>query len=532
MMAAAVVRAEVRRQRREERKKMASARTTEDPPENHVVADVACGTGAVTRSSSSSLVVSSSSASGSDESSSASPLSFPVSSPSTAVRSPGSAGVSTSLCSVERMVELSAQSPAADFSVSEAWRFEEAVNMALVACEAVSPYDRFRLIETPDENFLLVTNVIPRESAEVPVLDSSSSGGDSGPEDKKKNVGSKTAGEKNGGGSRAKRRRRRRAPKNDAATPSFLRRHDVLERFAAAAEPLPSLCVRDYALRNADRVTYDGELIYGSYLLYRKAHVELSLSSNKVQHVEAVLRQVYTPGLLDHHNVCDVEALLWLLYCGPRSFCARDTCFGREKNGCPFPALLPKLFYEPVRDYMTYMNLAELYVFVWYRGYEFPAPTPQATTAGGGGGGSGGGGGAGACAVETSASAGRVDDAGDEVHLPLKPVSLDRLREVLQAVRGRFSGREVPAWPASSRTCLLCALYSQNRLCLDLARDEARTVSYSPIVIQDCAAAVTDVTLSHILPGQSTVSLFPVYHVGKLLDALSLNDAGLITLNL
>lgn len=94
------------------------------------------------------------------------------------------------------MVELSAQSPAADFSVSEAWRFEEAVNMALVACEAVSPYDRFRLIETPDENFLLVTNVIPRESAEVPVLDSSSSGGDSGPEDKRKTSGIKPRGKR------------------------------------------------------------------------------------------------------------------------------------------------------------------------------------------------------------------------------------------------------------------------------------------------------------------------------------------------
>ncbi|AAM00733.1 protein UL95 [Panine betaherpesvirus 2] len=416
-------------------------------------------------------------------------------------------GVSTSLCAVERMVELSTQAPPEDFAAGETLRFEEAVNMALVACEAVSPYDRFRLIETPSENFLLVTNVIPRESSSAVEAPASVPGDDD---------------EEGGGGE-----------DNSSSSRFSAFRHDVLERFAVSAEAPPPPCVRDYALRNADRVTYDGQLIYGSYLLYRKSHVELALSSNKAQHVEAVLRQVYTPGLLDHHNVCDVEALLWLLYCGPRSFCARDTCFGREKNGCPFPALLPKLFYEPVRDYMTYMNLAELYVFVWYRGYEFPA----SATGAGAGGAPEPSSASSSSAVPTGAAA--VGDAvpdddsnGGELHLPLKPVSLDRLREVLQVVRSRFSGREVPTWPASSRTCLLCALYSQNRLCLDLARDDARTVSYSPIVIQDCAAAVTDVTLSHILPGQSTVSLFPVYHVGKLLDAISLTDAGLITLNL
>ncbi|AEV80449.1 protein UL95 [Cercopithecine betaherpesvirus 5] len=368
--------------------------------------------------------------------------------------------ISTSLCAVERMVELSTQTPS-DFEVQETLRFDEAVNMALIACEAVSPYDRFRLIETPNENFLLVTNVVPREPAEMPAVGA------------------------------------------EAERAFSERHHDVLESFASPSEPLPPLGVRDYALRNADRLTYEGELVYGSYLMYRKSHVELSLSSNKAQYVEGVLRHAYTPGLLDHHNVCDLEGLLYLLYCGPRSFCSRDTCFGREKHGCPFPALLPKIFYEPVRDYMTYMNLAELYVYVWYRGYDFPStsdPSPGA------------------------------DD--DELRLPLKAVSLDRLKEVLKAVRGRFLGREVPTWPASSRTCLLCALYSQNRLCLDLARDEARTVHYSPIVIQDCAAAVTDVTLSHILPGQTAVTLFPVYHVGKLLDALIETEPGVVCLNL
>ncbi len=369
--------------------------------------------------------------------------------------------ISTSLCAVERMVELSTQTPSSDFEVQETLRFDEAVNMALIACEAVSPYDRFRLIETPNENFLLVTNVVPREPAEMPAIGAEAERGFSS------------------------------------------RSQDVLDRFACTSAPLPALGVRDYALHNADRLTYEGDLVYGSYLMYRKSHVELSLSSNKAQYVEAVLRQAYTPGLLDHHNVCDLEGLLYLLYCGPRSFCSRDTCFGREKHGCPFPALLPKIFYEPVRDYMTYMNLAELYVYVWYRGYDFP-----------------------------SASDSPAGVGDDELRLPLKAVSLDRLQEVLKAVRGRFSGREVPTWPASSRTCLLCALYSQNRLCLDLARDEARTVHYSPIVIQDCAAAVTDVTLSHILPGQTAVTLFPVYHVGKLLDALTETEAGIVSLNL
>ncbi|AEV80940.1 protein UL95 [Saimiriine betaherpesvirus 4] len=366
----------------------------------------------------------------------------------------GSSGaVSTALCSVERLVELSARSDPV-LGVSEVLKFDEAVEMALVACEAASPHDRYRLIETPSENFLLVTNVIPKEMATC--------------------SGESEAGEKKAVN------------------------QDLLGCLYGEAFSPPVVSSRDYVLKNLRHTAnYHGELLYGSYLMYNKEHIGLSLSINKASHVESILRDVFAPGLLEHHNVCDIEALLWLLYSGPRSFCARDACFGREQLGyhMPFPALLPTLFYEPVVDYVTYMNLAELYVYVWYRGYEFASTR-------------------------------------DDFRVSLNSVTLDRLQEVLKAVRARFSDREVPCWPVSSRTCVFCALYSQNRLCLDVARNGIGAVFYSPILLQDCPAVVTDVTLSHILPGQGAVTLFPVYHIGKLLDAVRYAENGVARLEL
>lgn len=351
---------------------------------------------------------------------------------------------STALCAVERMARYGR-----DVENGAASRYDAAVNMALVACEAASPHDRFRLIETPNENFLLVTNALPRDNG------------------------------------------RRTALNNHVRSADDF--FDAVEAVGSSSGRDRDGCYgREYALRGVTRLTREGTLVGGAYIIYGRGHLEQALTLDKRDMIDRILRHVDTPGLLDQHNVCDVEALLWLLFCGPRSFCDSDRCLGYDKDGAgvPFPALLPPLFYEPVTDYLTYVNLAELYVHAWYRGYDFPADG---------------------------------DQGSDGL---THAVTLDRIKETLCLVRSRFDGREVPVWTEQSRVCLFCALYQQNRLCLDFANTEAFTTAYSPIVLKDCQCAVTDVVLSHVLPGRDTVTLFPVYNIGRLLCAFQRTPEG------
>lgn len=356
-----------------------------------------------------------------------------------------SEAVSTVLCEIEK---IASRQDEEDVSVDEtiSLDYDAAVGAALVACEAASPQDRFRLIETANGNFLLVTNVLPREKSACSV-----------------------EGDADGNASRS-------SNVFDALT--------TLDRERRA----PGLGHgQEYALRNVALGGYDGRLLSGSYIVYTRRQLRSALSLDKRDIVESVLRYVDTPGILDHNNVADVEALLWLLFCGPRSLCENDRCFGcdQEGVGVPFPVLLPPVFYEPVRDYLTYVNLAELYVYVWYRDYDLP-----------------------------------LADGEDASGGDLGSVALERLEKVLTSVRQRFSERNVPVWPVCSRTCLFCALYNQNRVCIDFAKNNVRVTSYSPILIRDCRDATTNVTLSHVLPGNQSVSLFPIYDIGALLKSL------------
>lgn len=354
--------------------------------------------------------------------------------------------ISTVLCDVEALVA------AEEGRVSEADldRYREAVDAALVACEASSPHDRFRLVETYGGNFLLVTNALPGERSEVGASPLSEvAAGDE----------SMTVFD---------------GLLRDCAFFREERRSGLLSGVPVAP---------GYASKAASALSYDGKLLSGSYVVYTKEQLRRSLSPDKRNIVERILRYVDTPGILDHNNVQDVEALLWLLFCGPRSLCQNPTCFGRDRDcEVPYPVLLPPAFYDAVVDYGAYINLSELYVFVWYRDYDF-----------------------------SSEAVGCYE---------LGPVAVDRVQKTLESVRARFSEKSVPVWPISSRTCVFCALYNQNRICLDHARNDVRVTAYSPIVIRDCREAASNVTLSHVLPGQRAASLFPVYDIGTLLRVL------------
>lgn len=484
----------------------------------------------------------------------------------------GGSDVSTVLCSIQRLSELCDRSPgsspppplrllsspsatggaaggdggdaatttATPADVEECLRYDEAVRMALTACEASLPNDRFQLVETPGESFLLVTNVLPKDGEEAaqkrirrrsPAPSSSLPSSRAFPEvaaavAAASAAASAAAAEASSSSSSSPSlpappayRSPRSLGDRDAAEIVRLE-DDFLDAAAAATAanppasfPSPSSSFssarssrssspvfftrREYAPKGLSGMSYDGAFLGNSYIVYTREQLERSLSLNRRASVDEILKYADAPGLLTHHNVCDVEALLWLFYCGPRSFCQSDTCFGREHESylAPFPALLPPFFYEPVTDHLTFINLAELYVYVWYKDYD----------------------------GFKERGAGRDGPAlGDD----LGPATLQRIRDVLASVRARFDGREIPLWPSSSRTCLFCTLYNQNRLCLDFARNAAASTNYSPVVLKDCRFAVTNVTLSHVLPSSSNVTLFPVYNIGALAASLRRRPTG------
>ncbi|AFK83932.1 B95 [miniopterid betaherpesvirus 1] len=368
--------------------------------------------------------------------------------------------VSAALCSVQRFSDLyerdvcgESASGVAGIDEGECLRYDEAVDMALTVCEASAPGDRFRLIETPAESFLLVTNVLPKEVA-----------------------------------------------KTEAKIIKYASPRSVDDDFPG--DDLNKACssnacsYREYVPRSVTSISYAGSLLANSYIVYTKTHLEKAMSLDKTAMVSDLLRYVDTPGILSHNNVSDVEALLWLLFCGPKSLCRAGRCLGCDDDGhdVPFPILLPPMFYEPVTDYLTYINLAELYVYVWYKDYEFKTEEEAAYSGEG-----------------------------------LRPVTLGRVNDTLSLIRARFTNREVPIWSTASQTCVLCALYQQNRLCLDFVKGNVPATSYSPIILKDCHCAVTNVTLSHVLPGDGSVTLFPIYNIGTLLTALRRQPTGEVT---
>nr|WEG68817.1 protein UL95 [Mastomys natalensis cytomegalovirus 1]WEG68953.1 protein UL95 [Mastomys natalensis cytomegalovirus 1]WEG71181.1 protein UL95 [Mastomys natalensis cytomegalovirus 1] len=352
------------------------------------------------------------------------------------------ADISTTLCDMESLIAVE-EGRATEADVE---KYKDAVDAALVACEAASPQDRFRLVETPGGNFLLVTNALPKERVES---------------------------ERYSG--------RERLEESTRDVFDGLLALDQERCGPGLAATIPS--VQGYTARAATSISYDGKMLSGSYVVYTKDQLKRSLSPDKRSIVDRILKYVDAPGILDHNNVQDVEGLLWLLFCGPQSVCQNPTCFGRDRDcGVPYPVLLPPIFYDNVDDYAAFINLSELYVYVWYRNYDFTSEAAQC--------------------------------------YDLGSVALDRVKKTVDSVRNRFAERNVPIWPISSRTCVFCALYNQNRVCLDLAKNDVNVTAYSPIIIKECKDTSTGVTLSHVLPGDRVASLYPVYDIGALLRIL------------
>ena len=305
--------------------------------------------------------------------------------------------------------------------------FSEAVKTAFSVCSSAAPSARLRMIETPTQNFMFVTSVIP-------------SGVPSGEKKTQLNI--------------------------DAA----------LDNLALSfANKKSKKMARTYLLQNVS--------ISGTYILYTKKHIETSLMLDKTKLVKQILEYAETPNLLGYTDVRDLECLLWLVFCGPKSFCQSDSCFGYSKTGynAAFPNLLPPYLYECGQNNGLFFGIVQAYVFSWYSDFDFSA-------------------------LEISERARR------------------RIRSLLYDLKQKFSEQEISVLPVASQMCIFCALYKQNKLSLEYVSGDLKTSVFSPIIIKDCLCVQTTISTTQMLPGTKSSAIFPVYDLRKLLSALVISE--------
>ncbi|APZ76296.1 hypothetical protein MRV_0085 [Murid herpesvirus 3] len=202
--------------------------------------------------------------------------------------------------------------------------FSESVKTALEVCNNVSPQTKLRLIETPTNNFVLVTNVLPTDNNE------------NNQDYKKLNISS------------------------------------ALNNLSNSFTEKKKYKIKEFSNQGVNKVLNSETLLSGSYIIYKKHALERALSLDKSDIIDDILKYIDTPGILSHNNVCDSECLFWMLFCGPQSFCQSDDCFGYQvsKFKTAFPVLLPPFMYEKQKTYTTIFNLAEAYVHTWYKDYD------------------------------------------------------------------------------------------------------------------------------------------------------------------
>nr|ARJ99429.1 U67 [Human betaherpesvirus 6] len=313
--------------------------------------------------------------------------------------------------------------------------FSEAVKTAFSVCSSAAPSARLRMIETPTQNFMFVTSVIP-------------SGVPSGEKKTKLNI--------------------------DAA----------LDNLALSfANKKSKKMARTYLLQNVSRTQDQQVAISGTYILYTKKHIETSLMLDKTKLVKQILEYAETPNLLGYTDVRDLECLLWLVFCGPKSFCQSDSCFGYSKTGynAAFPNLLPPYLYECGQNNGLFFGIVQAYVFSWYSDFDFSA-------------------------------------------LDISERARRRIRSLLYDLKQKFSEQEISVLPVASQMCIFCALYKQNKLSLEYVSGDLKTSVFSPIIIKDCLCVQTTISTTQMLPGTKSSAIFPVYDLRKLLSALVISE--------
>ncbi|AHC02860.1 tegument protein U67 [Elephant endotheliotropic herpesvirus 5B] len=247
----------------------------------------------------------------------------------------------------------------------------------------------------------------------------------------------------------------------------------------------------NYLMFNSKHIPEHHTLLTNAYVTYSREDIQISLSFNKSYFISKILSRCNVPGLLDHNNVIHVDMLLWLLFAGPLSCCSRTHCFGYTRPDIrrPFPVMLPPMLYRDSVDIKMFVTMAEIYVYGWYGDDNIKS-------------------------FETSFF--KDED----------------LQAMIGELRSKYIRKSVPLWHVNSRTCLFCALYLQNRLCLENLKHDVHKIPLSPVIIQDCVFNDTNIScqptvaVGHITPGTNVTRLFPVYQLDKLLSHISLQSDG------
>ncbi|QOE74456.1 tegument protein U67 [Elephant endotheliotropic herpesvirus 3A] len=374
-------------------------------------------------------------------------------------------------------------------TLEEDWKddmFREAVRESIHICNALSPTERFQFIETPHRSFLLVTNILPDDHA---VGTREEGAGNAVASDKVMVPGDVVDVPLERVPSEATETAVVTAaasgPGTGAAAPATI-----------ARRPSATGSNHNYMIFNSRHITRHKTLFTNPYILYTKEDIQTSLSFNKSAFISKILTRCNVPGVLDHNNVIPVDILMWLLFAGPMSCCSRRHCFGYTKPevGKPFPVLLPPVLYQNVTDVKTFVNIAEMYVYAWYSEHK----------------------------LETFGTSFFRDEDIDAT---------------ITELRGKYKRKHLPLWHVDSRICLFCALYLQNRLCLENNKEDVSKIPLCPIVIQDCVFNVTSiecqpaVAIGHIVPGSDVTTLFPVYQLDKLLSFITIREDGTCVLS-
>lgn len=309
-------------------------------------------------------------------------------------------------------------------------KYRVAVDAAVELCKTLSPNERFAFVEASDYNFLLVTNSLPcnRSIIELSV-------------------------------------------------------DEPLSTPLEEAENCESLLQYTHSEGSGVNVISKEFLTCGAYHIYTPAEIGLSVSSDKTTVIEQVLREINTPGLLDHDDVTRVDVLLWLLFYGPLSRCSRKSCLGREspKIRDTLPALLPPILCDVRENLKAFIHIAQAYVYTWYKNYKFKDQELDNTEF---------------CQVD--------------VNVLINELSV------------KYENKPIPVCDSGSRICFFCSVYLQNRVGLDAEKKGLRNIPVTPLVIDDpifkekLSTKNPFLAVGHIVPDSDSVRAYPIYDLTDL----------------
>ncbi|AIA62070.1 orf34 [Alcelaphine gammaherpesvirus 2] len=118
------------------------------------------------------------------------------------------------------------------------------------------------------------------------------------------------------------------------------------------------------------------KIISEPYVTYKLAEWMWALKLNKDSLVNRALKLLSSPSTWTFCHPTDPLPWLWLLFYGPRSRCQEATCVYAQYFSTPGPVLLPPILYDPDSDIQSFVSQLCKFVKYFYEG-EDPGCTPE-----------------------------------------------------------------------------------------------------------------------------------------------------------